>query len=377
MEQDPAGKSPYSYVKGIDYVNQVVEDSPTLLPGIGVLIDPARLRGSAIEKKNPYYIPMFGLRIYGKNPDDVINIAGKIDPTKFKPTSTVSFKKEQSTAVGEDPAPVKPGFFDRFKKKTPAKPNPASPAAPPAASPAASPAPSPGKAKKTRKGPPSKEEIAAAQAAKKAKQAPQTNNVDLQGFPSDNSNLYEAEPAPAPAKKGTPARSVNTGVIGQQAAKNTRSAKNKYKNKTAWMTNKNVNNEIDDLFKNTDAPVKKQAGMTAAEAIAAMKAKKAPNQATRNAAAGQKLLQARAARTPATTPATKQAKKGKAPPSQEAIAAARAAKAAKRDQEKLNSGEVISRTGNKPELSSNLFRGGSRKMRKPKRGARTFRKRRV
>ena len=326
MEQDPAGKSPYSYVKGVDYVNQVVEDSPTLLPGVGVLIDPGRLRGSAIEKKNPYYIPMYGMRIYGKNPDDVINIAGKIDQKYFKPTSTFSLKKEQSTAVGENPAAAKPGFFDRFKKKSPAAPSPATPS-PATPSPAVA---TPGKAKKTKKTL-SPQEIAAKRAQgnntrkkREAAKLTQTNNV--QGFASDNSNLYEAAPAPTPAPalpnhrtrgqallqkygRGTPAKPASTGVIGQQTAKNTRSAQNKYRNKTAWMKNKNVNNAMEDLFKNTDAPTKKQAGMTAAEAIAAMKSKRAPNQATRNAAAGQRLLQARAARKPATTP-VKPANKG-------------------------------------------------------------------
>jgi hypothetical protein len=174
------------------------------------------------------------------------------------------------------------------------------------------------------------------------------------------------------------------------------------------MTDKNVNNATEDLFKNADAPTKKQAGMTAAEAIAAMKSKKAPNQATRNADAGQKLLQARAASlkkqqaaiprntsklenfkpegtvpnsfynepAAASIPAKKAAKQARAP-SQETIAAAKAAKAAKRAKEAANNAArgTLNMTGNKRELSSNLF-GGSRKMRKPKRGARTFRKRR-
>jgi hypothetical protein len=277
-EQDPTGKSPYSYEKGIDYINQVVEDSQNLPPGVGVLIDPARLVGSAIEKKNPYYIPIGGLRIYGKNQEDVIKVAAKVDPTKFKPNKTVLFnlkRKDISTAVGA------PGFFDRFKTKKTTKKTTAAPA------------------KKGTKHVRNSKNIQKQKRANRAKPVEadySTGNM----FKSNNSNDFEpiaAAPVPAPAARtGTPAKPMNRGVIGQQTQKNTRSAKQKYMNKTAWMKeNKNVNNAIDDLFKNDDAPTKKQAGMTAAEAIAAMKSKKAPNQATRNANAGQKLLQARAA----------------------------------------------------------------------------------
>jgi len=114
MEQDPIGKSPYSYEKGIDYVSQVVEDTIDLPPGVGILIDPSRLIGSAIEKKNPYYLPIGGLRIYGKNQEDVIKVASKVDPTKFKPDTTARFSlkgREVSTALNQDPQPVKKNSF--------------------------------------------------------------------------------------------------------------------------------------------------------------------------------------------------------------------------------------------------------------------------
>jgi hypothetical protein len=385
MEQDPAGKSPYSYVKGVDYVNQVVEDSPNLLPGIGVLIDPARLRGSAIEKKNPYYIPMYGMRIYGKNPDDVVNIAGKIDEKYFKPKSTFSFKrKEVSTAVGA------PGFFDRFKKKTPAAP-----------------APKKTKTKRVR----NSKNVQKQKRANRAKPVEadySTGNM----FKSNNSNDFEpiaaapaaaapaaaapAAAAPPARRTGTPARSANRGVIGQQTQRNTRTALEKHQNKTKWMQPENTNRAINDLFKNDDAPTQKQAGMTAAEAIASAKGRAAPNQATRNMkarAASLKKQQAAIPRNtskienfkpegsvpnsfynePAEVTPAKPAKKGKkAPLSQEAIEAAKAAGAAKTAERKKQANEEKKRKG-----FTSLFQGGSRKMRKPKRGARTFRKRRV
>ena len=373
-EQDPTSISPYSYKKGIDYVNQVVEDSQNLPPGVGVLIDPARLLGSAIERANPYYIPIGGLRIYGKNQEDVIKVAAKVDPTKFKPNKTVLFNlkgKEARTAIGA------PGFFDRFKTKKTTKKTTAAPA------------------KKATKRVRNSKNIQKQKRANRAKPVEadySTGNM----FKSNNSNDFEPIAAAPAARTGTPAKPMNRGVIGQQTQKNTRSAKQKYMNKTAWMTQeKNVNNAIDDLFKNDDAPTKKQAGMTAAEAIAAMKSKKAPNQATRNANAGQKLLQARAAslrkqqaaiprntskienfkpegkipnsfyNEPAEVPATKTKKTKKAPPSAEKIAANRAAKAALRDKQAANNKArgVMNMTGRKRELSSNLFQGGSRKMR--------------
>lgn len=299
MEQDPAGKSPYVYVKGVDYVNQVVEDSPNLLPGVGVLIDPGRLRGSAIEKRNPYYVPVFGMRIYGKNPEDVINIAGKIDEKYFKPKSTFTLKREQSTAIlGEDPQPVKKNsFFTRA-----------------------------------------------------AKGASSLGQRAAQGAKS----------------------------LGQRAAQGARAAAAAAGKAGTYVKNKTMS---------LRSPRTKQS-LTSDE----ITAKKAQGKNTRNKRAAAKANNVNVqgfasnnsnlfgnANAPAAVPVTKPAKKGKKPPpSQEAIAAAQAAKKAKRNQEAANNAArgPLNMTGDRRELSSNLFQGGSRKMRKPKRGARTFRKRR-
>jgi len=254
MEQDPAGKSPYSYQKGIDYVNQVVEDTTDLPPGVGILIDPSRLIGSAIEKKNPYYLPIGGLRIYGKNQEDVIKIASKVDPTKFKPNTTARFSlkgKEVRSALNEDPQAVKKNsFFTRATKSARSLGQRAAQGASALGKRAAQGASALGKgaaraaavaatstrkiatdaaaaakragtyvknkatslrSPKTRKGGLSNDEIAAKKnkgadirTTRAAAKTAQTNNVNLRGFPSNNSNLFanaDAPAAPAPVKK--------------------------------------------------------------------------------------------------------------------------------------------------------------------------------
>lgn len=348
-EQDPARIPPYSYEKDIDYTNQVVEDLATLLPGVGVLIDPARLRGSAIEKQTPYYLPMYGLRIYGKNPDDVIKVAAKVDPKRFKTTATLS--REVSTAVGKK----KPGFFDRFKKKPQKSQDPVNP-------------PSPEKSP-----------------------APSTENPSNPPT-SGTSNVFtkaEAPAAPAPAaparpistrRQGTPPKTkpINRGVIGNRP------------NETQKLRKGVLMGEMKGLAKTMDPSKAKELGLNlpqpSTNTIESFNTGKVPNSFFNEPDEAAAPAPAPA---PTPAPATKKAKKVKPPlsreaiaaatataktarkaraPSQEAIAAARAAKAAEKAKQAAEEKKQMKFTS--------LFQGGSRKMRKPKRGARTFRKRR-
>ena len=213
-EQDPYNIPKYSLKNGIN----LKKFSPNQVPGIGILVDPARLiSNNPEEKKNPYYLSIGDVRVYGPSLEGVVNSAKRADLK-----NALKGKKEISTTTTLKPNKLG-SFFGPPTKKVPANQGSK-------------------KLGKTRKGPPSQKEIAAARALKKAKQAPQTNDVDLRGFQSNNSNLFETADAPAVAQP----------------------------------------------------PVKKSFGMTAAEAIASRKGR-VPNQAARNAAAGQKLLQARAA----------------------------------------------------------------------------------
>ena len=238
-EQDPYNIPKYSLKNGIN----LKKFSPNQVPGIGILVDPARLiSNNPEEKKNPYYLSIGDVRVYGPSLEGVVNSAKRADlknalkgkkeistTTTLKPNKLGSFFGPPTKKVPANQGSKKQGskkqgsFFGPPTKKVPANQGSK-------------------KVGKTRKGPPSQKEIAAARALKKAKQAPQTNDVDLRGFQSNNSNLFETADAPAVAQP----------------------------------------------------PVKKSFGMTAAEAIASRKGR-VPNQAARNAAAGQKLLQARAA----------------------------------------------------------------------------------
>ena len=293
MEQDPAGKSPYSYQKGIDYVNQVVEDTTDLPPGVGILIDPSRLIGSAIEKKNPYYLPIGGLRIYGKNQEDVIKVASKVDPTKFKPNTTARFSlkgKEVRSALNEDPQAVKKNsFFTRATKSARSLGQRAVQGASALGKRAAQGASALGKgaagaaavaatstrkiatdaaaaakragtyvknkatslrSPKTRKGGLSNDEIAAKKnkgadirTARAAAKTAQTNNVNLRGFPSNNSNLFANADAPAAAPAPAAAR---PGALTQKNYQNKRA---KFQN---GLKNKPVN--VNSLFANDEPP---------------------------------------------------------------------------------------------------------------------------
>ena len=82
-----------AYKKGTDYDTLVVEDS--LRPGAGILVDTERLiRGTPIEKAYPYYIvlPEYGLRVYGKSSTDVIARLIKLDPKELQKRAKVSRK---------------------------------------------------------------------------------------------------------------------------------------------------------------------------------------------------------------------------------------------------------------------------------------------
>ena len=368
-EQDPARILPYSYEKDIDYANQVVEDLATLLPGVGVLIDPARLRGSAIEKQTPYYIPMYGLRIYGKNPDDVIKVAAKVDPKKFKTTATLS--REVSTAVGEK----KSGFFGLFKKKKPTISQ--DPVNPPKA--------------------PASKRVKQIQTNAQKKYILSRKNMTTKNVNKEIDNLFnntdapvapapaapapvtQAAPAPAaaapaarpPRKQGTPPRTrpVNRGTIGTNP------------NATQKLRKGLLMGEIKGLARTMDPSKANELGLNlpqpSTNTIESFNTGKAPNSF---------FNESEEVPAPAPAPApAKKTKKVKAPLSQEAIKAARnAAKAARQarapSQEAIKAAQAAKAAERAKQATkkrtgfTSLFQGGSRKMRKPKRGARTFRK---
>jgi len=85
------------------------EDVPGLAPGIGVLIDPDRLLGTTIEQNAPYFITVKGLRIYGRNPPNVIDNAIKMNSSEFN-LSEPPLKQAQ-TAIGVN----KPSFMSKVK----------------------------------------------------------------------------------------------------------------------------------------------------------------------------------------------------------------------------------------------------------------------
>jgi hypothetical protein len=79
------------------------EDTPDLSPGVGILIDPDRLTGTVQEQMAPYYIPVRGMRIYGKTAEDALKNATTIDKKEFKAAQLKPRgQKQQQTAALTD-----------------------------------------------------------------------------------------------------------------------------------------------------------------------------------------------------------------------------------------------------------------------------------
>lgn len=298
-------------------------DSSRLPKGVMVLIDPARLRGSIAEQAKPYFIKEAGMRVYGSTPDEAMKAIGNLP----KP----AVKKQVSTAVS---------VSNKFSRKAASKT-------------LKNPSKEPGKTMLGKAGSALSSGLTSAKAA-----AGRAGSAISSGLTS------------AKAAAGKAGSAVSSGLASAKTA---------------------LSKGFSSLFKKKEPAAQKPAapaakgktsifGIVSAKGATKTKGSKSTPTAAPAAAAPVGTISTRERALQQMSQDAKARAKLSDEKHEKEMANLRAKVAAKKAKDAAYLDAQRKEIGLTPQARStamNGFEGGSRKMRKPKRGARTFRKRRI